>query len=452
MSKRRRFQKSTQELREAFVESLSHDGRGVARVNEKATFICGALPGERVKYRTTSTRRSFDVGEVVEVLTASPDRVVPKCQHFGICGGCSLQHLQESKQIEEKQRILLDNLSRIGKVEPSEIWEPLRGDCWGYRRKARIGVKFVIKKGRLLVGFREQLKPYIADLQSCEVLVPAVGQRLQALAAVIASLSIFDAIAQVEVAAGDQITALVFRHLKPCSDADIELLRSFGNDHNFAIYLQPAGPASIHCISEPVPLLTYQFSDGQVGADPIVFEFEPTDFIQVNADLNQKMIRRALELLDVQPQERLLDLFCGLGNFSLPLARRAAHLVGVEGEVALIHKARANAARNQIQNVEFHVADLSQELTNAAWAKGEYDKVLIDPARPGALEILPLLKKMRPKKLLYISCNPSTLARDAGVLVNEMGFRLAGAGVMDMFPHTAHVESMALFLPGSRKL
>ena len=439
---RRRKQKLPPEAVETEIESLSHDGRGVARVNGKAVFIEGALPGEQVSFRYTRCRSQFDEGSVEQVLRASPHRVEPACEFFQICGGCRLQHLDSAEQIQLKQTILLDNLTRIGKVSAETVLEPLRGPEWGYRQKARLGVRYVRKKERVLVGFREKNSAFLADMDACKILHPRIGEHLQDLAAAIAQLSCYDKIAQVEVAIGDEDAALVVRHLVDLSAADRDILAEFGKRFDFQIYLQPGGPDSISLLWPETAGLSYALPDYQLQID-----FQPMDFTQVNAQLNRSMIQQALALLQPQADETVLELFCGLGNFSLPLARHAKQVVAVEGDAALIARARENATRNDIHNVEYHVANLMEDVQGMAWLRGrEYDKILLDPPRSGAIEVIPQIAALGARRIVYVSCNPATLARDAGVLVNEYGYRLQQAGVMDMFPHTAHVESIALLV------
>lgn len=424
----------------AVIENLSHEGRGVTHVGDKVVFVDGALPGEDVSFRYVKCSRRYDEATVVEVHVPSAHRVAPRCRHFGVCGGCALQHLDPARQIEFKQQQLLEQLHHLGRVEPRELLAPLTGPHWGYRRKARLGVKYVRKKGKVLVGFRERSTPYLAELECCEVLHPNVGSRLTQLASLIGGLEAREEIAQIEVAVGDAVTALVFRHLKPLSAQDQATLREYAQAEDIHLYLQPGGPETAHCLWPEDSRLVYALSDHGVE-----MEFLPTDFTQVNADINRAMIPHALALLDPQPGDAVLDLFCGLGNFSLPIARRAREVVGVEGEAGLVQRARANAARNSIGNADFHVADLAQDVSHLPWLKQHYDKVLLDPPRSGAIEVLPQLVRLAPQRMVYVSCNPATLARDAGELVNTHGYRLRSAGVMDMFPHTAHVESIALF-------
>ena len=422
------------------VDDLSHDGRGVATREEKKVFIHGALPGERVEARLTDRKRRYDEAETLSVLQASPDRIEPRCPHFGQCGGCSLQHLAPERQIEAKQHTLEQNLARIGKVTPDTYWPPLTGPLWGYRRKARLSVRYVPKKGRVLVGFRERYGRFVADLRECHVLDPRVAEQLVPLADLVHGMEARSAVPQIEVACGDVASALVFRHLEPLSEADLERLRQFEADSGLAILLQPGGPATIHALTPPAPELTFAFPDLDLE-----LAFGPSDFIQVNGEMNRSMVARALELLDPQPGDRVLDLFCGLGNFTLPLATRAGAVVGVEGDAELVRKGSENARRNGLENVRFHTADLAADPGAAPWLRGGYDKVLLDPPRSGAEFILEHVAASGARRLVYVSCHPASLARDAGILVQQHGFRLRGAGVMDMFPHTGHVESIALF-------
>ena len=432
------------------IVNLGHDGRGVARWPDghanagKTVFVSGALPGETVSVQQTARSRHFDEAKTLEVIEASPDRVEPRCPHFGTCGGCVLQHFAADRQIEAKQRVLLDNLQRIGHVTPGAVLPPLRGDSWGYRRKGRFSVRRVEKKDKTLVGFREQDPRFVADISECHVVVPQLGFKVAALGALVDGLDARRDIPQIEFIAGDAHTALVFRHLQPLSDADKAKLDAFGREQGFAIFLQPGGIDSVHPLAGEAPQLSFRLPQWDID-----LQFRPLDFIQVNANLNQAMIARALELLDVQPGERVLDLFCGLGNFTLPLARVAGDgaVVGVEGDAGLVARARANAADNGLGNVQFHAADLAQDLAGQPWVKAGFDKLLLDPARSGAIEVLKQLPLKGLKRIVYVSCHPGSLARDAGFLVNEAGWSLREAGVMDMFPHTAHVESIAVFDP-----
>ena len=351
-----------------------------------------------------------------------------------------MQHLDGVSQIEAKQNTLLQNLERIGKVSPETIWAPLTGPSWGYRRKARLSVRYVHKKGKVLVGFRERYGRFVADMQECHVLDPRIAERLSDLSSLIYSMEARRTIPQLEVACGDNKCALVFRHLEPLSEPDLERLRSFARDSNIAVLLQPKGPDSITCLEPESVELSFRIPE--FGIEMF---FEPSDFVQVNAAMNQAMISRVIELLDPMPDDRILDLFCGLGNFTLPIAGLAAEVVGIEGEQALVKRAEFNAARNHLENACFHAADLNEDAAAAPWLSKPYDKVLVDPPRSGAEFILPHIAASGAGRVVYVSCHPASLARDAGILVRQFGFRLVGAGVMDMFPHTGHVESIALF-------
>ena len=406
----------------------------------KAVFVAGALPGETVLAEPTARSRRFDEARTLEVLAASPERVPPRCPHFGTCGGCVLQHLAQDRQIVAKQQVLLENLERIGKVAPGRVLEPLTADSWGYRRKGRFSVRRVNKKDKTLVGFREQDPRFVADLGQCHTVVPQIGMKIQALAALVDGLQAREQIPQIEFIAGDDAIALTVRHLAPLEEADRAALAAFGHEHGFAIFLQPKGPDSVHPLDGQAPALSFRLPQWDVE-----LAFEPLDFIQVNAGLNQKMIARALELLDAQAGERVLDLFCGLGNFTLPLARTVAEVVGVEGDAGLVARARANAQRNGLDNAQFFAADLTQDQRGTPWMRAGFDKLLLDPPRSGADEVLKQLPLQGIDRIVYVSCHPGSLARDAGFLVHERGYRLVAAGVMDMFPHTAHVESIALF-------
>jgi len=429
------------------IESLTQDSRGVCHIDGKAVFVSDVLPGEELKVRIVRNKRRFAEADIEEMLQASPKRVEPPCRYFGLCGGCGLQHLHSDEQLASKEQVLLEQLEHIGHVKPQSVLPMMRGETLGYRRKARVGVKYVIKKERVLVGFRERKSPFIADMEACLVLHPLVGQRLTVLRDLIADLSIFDAIPQVEVAVADKV-ALVFRHLKDLSLEDEQKLAAFAQQQRVEVYLQSAGPDSIvwlnpeSLIKEAPPPLHYLLEDWQLR-----MAFQPNDFVQINFEINRKMIAQAMSLLEVTKSDRVLDLFCGLGNFSLPLARQVDQVIAVDVDQALIQRAADNAAVNQLSNVKFYAADLFLDQRQTDWwSQIAFNKVLLDPARTGAIEILPHLAAKKPERIVYVSCNPATLARDAGLLVNECGYRLVSAGVMDMFPHTHHVESMALFV------
>jgi 23S rRNA (uracil1939-C5)-methyltransferase len=438
---------------EVAITDLSHDGRGVARregAGGKVTFVAGALPGERVMAKQTARSRHFDEATTLEVLHASDDRVQARCPHFGTCGGCALQHLAEEKQILAKQRVLLENLERIGHVTPERVLPPLTDAAWGYRRKGRFSVRRVEKKDKTLVGFREQDPRFVADLSICHTVIPQIGEKVSALAQLVDGMQARRDIPQIEFIAGDPTPdsngdgfsgiALTFRHLVPLPESDQTALIAFGQEHGFAIFLQPGGVDSVHPLWPANPRLAFSLPQWDIE-----FVFRPLDFIQVNAGLNGKMIQSALDLLDPQPEDRVLDLFCGLGNFTLPLSRRVREVVGVEGEAGLVRRARENAEHNGIANAQFHAADLGKDLSEHTWMREGFDRLLLDPPRSGADFVLAQLKLKQFKRIVYVSCHPGSLARDAGYLVNENGWKLRAVGVMDMFPHTAHVESIAMF-------
>lgn len=441
MSKRRK--KIPQETPLVEIESLTHEGKGVTHVNGKAVFVDGVLPGEKVEIKYVRVSRRYDEAIVNNLLQASPHRVEPACPHFGVCGGCSLQHIEAGEQIRFKQQVLLDNLKHIGGVEPESVLAPITGEPWGYRRKARMGVKYVFKKEKLLVGFREKRSGYLAELEGCKVLHVQVGSRLSLLAELITGLSIREKLPQIEVAAGDDHVALIFRVLEQPSTADLEKLVAFAKAEDFHLYLQPGGMDSVTPLwpEQAVPL-HYALSEFDVS-----FEFNPTLFTQVNADINGKMVKLALDLLDLNAEDQVLELFCGLGNFTLPMAKRAGHITGIEGDAGLVALAQHNARRNDISNVSYHVANLFEVQADEPWVRQKYNKLLLDPPRTGAKEIVESLP-WQVEKVVYVSCNSATLARDAGILVKEKGYRLTRVGAMDMFPHTSHVESIAEFVRG----
>lgn len=426
----------------ANVHALSHDGRGIASIQQKTTFISGALPGETVTYRITQKRGSYHEANMQSVLTPAATRVTPPCQHFGLCGGCNLQHMNAEAQIQLKQQTLLEQLAHFGKVTPESVLPPLHAENIGYRRKARLGAKFVIKKNKMLVGFREKSSHYLADLERCIVLHPAVGERFEELKQLIASLEAYKHIPQIEVAIGDQEAALVFRHLETLSNQDLEKLIAFGQQYQFHIYLQPNAPEAVTKIwpQDQHERLTYTLPDYQLE-----FLFYPLDFTQINLELNRLMVKQALDLLQLSAEDTVLDLFCGLGNFTLPMARFAKHVTGIEGSVEMVTRAQENAAHNHLPNTSFFAANLFEPPTHAAWMQNKYDKILLDPPRVGAKEILPYLKQVGAQRIVYVSCNPATLARDAGELVHTYGYTLKQVGIMNMFPHTAHIEAMAVF-------
>jgi 23S rRNA (uracil1939-C5)-methyltransferase len=426
----------------ARIESATHDGRGIAAIEGKKVFVAGALPGEEVRFQRRKMRRNFDEAELLEVLEASPERIEARCAAYGRCGGCSLQHVSEAQQREIKEQALRDNLERIGRVAPATWFEPMTGPGWNYRRRARLGVKDVFAKGRVLVGFRERHAPFITDMRRCEVLAQPVDGMIDALSKLIAALSISARLPQIEIAVADNATALVFRVLDPPTPDDEELLKAFGVDHDIRVYLQPGGLDSITLLEPEVCTepLHYDLPEFDVR-----IAFDAVGFVQVNSEINRRMVHQAVELLAPCSEDRVLDLYCGIGNFSLPLARRAGEVLGVEGDAMLVNAAAANAELNGISNATFRKADLSAIDGSEGWLREGWDLVLLDPARSGAQEIVEHIDKIGPRRIVYVSCHPGTLARDAGTLVNEKGYTCDSAGIIDMFPHTAHVESIAVF-------
>lgn len=423
------------------IESLSHDGRGIGRIDGKTVFVDGALPGESIEFVYTDRKRNFDEGRVVELHNSSPVRQETPCEHALICGGCSLQHLQDAEQIKVKEQTLLEQFQHFGDVEAEQQLAPMLGPTLGYRRKARLAVKNVPKKGGVLVGFREKRNSFVTDIESCPVLDERVGSWIPALKSLIGGLECCASLPQIEVAAGDEEVAFVFRHLQPLSTSDEEKLRAFCEENQIHGYLQPKGPTTVHRIhpKEGVERLHYRLEE--FGLE---FAFHPMDFTQVNADINRQMVSRAISLLELKETDRVLDLFCGLGNFTLPIATKAATVVGVEGSEAMVERGYENAKRNGLENVQFYAADLTEDNSAKPWAEAGFDKILLDPPRSGAVEMMPLLDKYQAQRIVYVSCNPATLARDAGEL-KKLGYRMLQAGVMDMFPHTTHVESIAVF-------
>ncbi|MGH8265367.1 MAG: 23S rRNA (uracil(1939)-C(5))-methyltransferase RlmD, partial [Steroidobacterales bacterium] len=380
------------------IESLTQDGRGVARPGGKAVFIHGALPGERVVAKRVRCHRNYDEAATLRVERAAPQRVIPRCPHFGLCGGCALQHLANDAQLQAKERQLFDALERIGKASVAERLPPITADAWGYRRRARLGVKYVPKKGGVLVGFRESFSPLIAEIGECHVLPRQVSDLLRPLAQLIEALTIRSRIPQIEVTVADNALALVLRVLEAPDSHDRELIERFAAERAVEIYLQPGGLASVQALREPAQALCYA-----LPRHDIRIQFAPTDFLQVNGPVNEQLVDRALEQLDPGPSDTVLDLFCGLGNFALPLARRAGRVVGVEGDAGLVDRARANAGLNGIENAAFHVANLAQALADHEWTRGRYDRVLLDPPRLGALEVLGSIARWQPARVVYVS-------------------------------------------------
>lgn len=442
------------EPKPALIDSLDLDGRGVARVDGKVVFIEGALPGERVTWQRHRSKARYDSGRVVQVLRASALRARPRCAHFGLepgsCGGCSMQHLEARAQVSVKQRALEETLWRIGGVRPEQVLRPIGGPAWNYRQRARLAVRFVARKGGVLVGFHERASSFVADLRSCAVLAEPVGSMLLALRALVSDLSIRARLPQIEVAVAPDVTALVLRVLEPMNEADEDLLDAFAHAHGVSFWIQPAGPDSARPLrgpAEPLALPLPEFG--------LALPFLPTDFTQVNHAANEILVRRALALLDPGPAETAVDLFCGLGNFTLPIATRARQVLGIEGNPALVERAGAAAGNAGLAHkARFAVRDLFA-LTPQDWiglraaAGGRIDRVLVDPPRDGALAALKAIGQdsVAPRRLVYVSCNPATLARDCGWIAHEAGWRLRSAGVVNMFPHTSHVESIAVLEP-----
>jgi len=420
------------------IESLAQDGRGVARRDGKAVFVRGALPGETVELATVHTRRRYDEAKAGRVINESADRVAPGCRHFGVCGGCRLQHLDGAEQLAAKEASLLEVLARIGHVRPRRLFRRIEGPAYGYRRRARLGVKYVRKKERVVVGFREAGGRLITDSSECPVLVPPGPRLPELLAGLVQTMDARARIPQVEFAAGDEGAALAFRILEEPGAADTRRLVAFGRRHDIAIWVQTGGPASLRLLHGPA-LLGYALPRFDA-----VLHFLPTDFVQINGPVNRALVEAAVDRLELQPNARVLDLFSGIGNFSLALARRTREVVSVEGSADLVRRARANADANGIDNLVHHVADLAAAPSGAPWLEGRYDAVMLDPPRSGARALIPDLARVAPDRVLYVSCHPATLARDASELASS-GFALEAAGVADMFPQTAHAEAMALF-------
>ena len=434
------------------IESLDQEGRGIAHAEGKVIFIEGALTGERVTYSSYRKKPSFEMAHVDQILRQSFMRVQPKCAHFGVCGGCSIQHLDARAQISAKQRVLEDNLAHIGKVKPENILPAIYGEAWGYRQRARLSVRHVIKKNKTLVGFHEKRRSYVADMQYCEILTPKIARLLPLLAQMCESLTIRDALPQIEVAVGEHVEVLVLRIMRPLMPVDETVLKQFADQHAVQFWLQTKGPETAAPFY-PLDAPALSYSLPEFG---ITMPFAPTEFTQVNADMNRIMVGRAMRLLDPQAGERIADFFCGLGNFTLPIARRGAYTLGIEGSDALVKRALQNAQYNALSKdtasqkargyAEFRVMNLFEISEVLLTQLGRFDKWLVDPPRDGASELMKsITPDTAPKRIVYVSCNPATLARDAAILVHLKGYLLKAAGVMNMFPHTSHVESIAVF-------
>lgn len=460
-------------MNQVTIESLDQEGRGVARIEGKVIFIEGALTGETVSYSSYRKKPSFELAQVTQIHKPSPMRVQPRCKHFGVCGGCSMQHLDANAQVAVKQRILEDSLWHIGKVRAETILPPIYGQAWGYRERARISVRHVIKKDKTLVGFHEKRSSYVADMQSCEILAPRISALIPLLAELIGGLSIRDKLPQIEVAVGEFVDVLVLRVMEPPSSEDEAALRAFADKHDIQFWLQSGGPDTFVPF-HPLDAPQLSYSLPEFG---ITMPFAPSEFTQVNSALNRVMISRAMRLLDPKPGERIADFFCGLGNFTLPIARSGARVLGIEGSAALVKRAEQNAAYNglnsplphagapkvgnplsvkpdaelsqgageRVSQVEFRAMNLFEMDEEKLAQLGRFDKWLVDPPRDGAMELVKAITpEIAPERIVYVSCSPATLARDAAELV-QRGYVLKSAGVMNMFPHTSHVESIALF-------
>lgn len=424
------------------IESLDHEGKGVGHADGKVIFVEGALTGELAEVRTLRSKPSHEVATAERILRGSSQRVTPRCRHFGTCGGCSMQHLEPRAQVAAKQRVLEDCLARIGNVTPETIYGAIHGPDWGYRYRARLSVRNVVKKGGVLVGFHERRSSYVVDMAECHVLPEKISRMLVPLRALISKLSILDRVPQIELAIGEGPEMLVFRILAPLSSEDLDHLRTFADEWAVRVALQPKGPETVYALDTAQGCsLEYRLPEYGVR-----LPFAPTEFTQVNHQVNQVLVRRAMTLLAPQPGERIADMFCGLGNFSLPIASLGARVVGFEGSEALVRRAAANAEVNGLGGqTEFRARDLFTITPEEYAALGPFDGMLIDPPRDGALALVKSLGAAPPRRVVYVSCSPSTLARDAGVLVNVLGYRLDGAGIVNMFPHTGHVESIARF-------
>ena len=439
------------------IDALDLEARGIGRLpgcdgaeGGKVVFVEGALPGERVRYERMRNKPSYETGRVVSIERASANRVSPKCAHFGLCGGCSMQHLAPAAQLAIKQRALEDGLWHIGKLKPERVLRPIQGPDWRYRYRARLSVRYVPKKGGVLVGFHERKSSYVADMRSCEILPAHVARLLVPLRELIAAMSIRDRLPQIEYAQGEAVTVLVLRVLEPMTASDEALLREFADLHHVQFWLQPKGPETVHPFY-PVDAPALSYSLPEFG---ITMPYRPTDFTQVNHRINRVLVGHALSLLEVQANDRVLDLFCGLGNFTLPLARQAKSVHGIEGSRVLVQRALENAQSNGLRNLTFADRNLFEVDAAELTSWGAFDRMLIDPPREGAQAIAQALATSvaAPQRIVYVSCNPATLARDAAILVHQGGYALRAAGVVNMFPHTSHVESVAVFEPRCGRL
>jgi 23S rRNA (uracil1939-C5)-methyltransferase len=433
------------------IESLDMDARGIGHLSNddgttgKVIFVEGALPGERVSFQSFRRKPKWEAAHMTELHRESSLRVKPKCQYFGVCGGCAMQHLEPAAQVAMKQRVLEDNLKHIGKVKPEMMLRPIYGPSWGYRYRARLSVRLVKKKGTVLVGFHERKSSFVADMQTCEILPPHVSAMLMPLRELVGAMSIVEHVPQIELAVGQDVTAMVMRIMAPLSGADETLLKAFADQHGVQWWLQTGGLDTVTCFYPTAQRLHYSLPEFDVD-----MPFKPTDFTQVNHQINRVLVARALGLLAVQPGDRVADLFCGIGNFTLPLARQAREVVGIEGSTVLTERALENATANGLADkTRFECRNLFEATAADFSALGKFERMLIDPPREGAMAVSTALAELdvtqKPQRIVYVSCNPSTLARDAAILVNGGGYRLTHAGVINMFPHTSHVESIAVF-------
>lgn len=423
------------------IDSVDQDGRGVGRAEGKVVFVEGGITGEQVAYRIFQSKHRHAFAAATKVMRESVLRVEPQCAHYDRCGGCSMQHIDARAQVVIKQRILEENLKRLGGVEPEFILPPIHGPAWGYRHRARLSARYVRKSDKVVIGFNDRRTHHVVDMHSCDILPAKVSSALALLRRLIGSFECKSAIPQVELSVGEGATVFLIRHLEPLSDRECDALRDFGAEHEIDVYLQPKGPKSVYPLAKVSQELSYRLAEFDVTV-----RFSPMDFTQINYAVNTVLVRRAVQMLAPEVGEQIADLFCGLGNFSLPLACRGARVIGVEGSAAMVDKAGQNAELNGLEDrVSYRAANLA-EMTEGDWgAFGDVRKLLIDPPRQGALAVVSTLPAEQIHRVLYISCNVATLARDAGILVREKGYRLAAAGVVNMFPHTSHVESMALF-------
>ena len=432
-----------QPIATADVTQLSHDGRGIAHANGKTVFIAGAISGETVEYQVVKKHANYDEAKLISVLNASELRVDPICEHFGICGGCSLQHLKIEEQWQLKQKNLLEQIQHFGKTKPKHILNPLTASTSAYRHKARLGVKYDSKKDRMIIGFREKYSSFLTDIHHCAVLVKPIFEILEDFKSILIQLSIREQIPQIEIAVGEQHSVFILRNLKPCSDQDLNLLITFAEKYHIVLLMQPKGLDSIYSLfpKDFAMEINYELPEFNLN-----FQFKPWAFSQINPEINQQMVSKAIQLLALTTEDKVLDLFCGFGNFTLAIAKFVNEVIGVEGDAESVIQAKRNAELNQIANARFYSDNLFEPEKCGPWKNDNYTKILLDPPRSGALEILPLLKNKNITRVVYVSCNPATLARDIGILVNELGYHLESAGMMDMFPHTSHVESIALLV------